>query len=103
MGLRAVVERELKKPVMFRIDALKVHDGWAFLRGVPLETSGRKMNYRGTPYWEMIQAGMFDDWICALLHKEDQQWQVVVHSIGATDVPFTSWAARYQAPPDIFE
>jgi hypothetical protein len=61
-ALREVVERELKKPVLFRIDALKVQDGWAFLRGVPLEKSGKPMDYRGTPFQESIVAGTFDDW-----------------------------------------
>ena len=101
-ALRVVVEKELDKPVMFRIDALNVQDGWAFLRGVPLDTSGKRMDYRGTRYQASIAAGTFDDWICALLHKEGQRWQVVVHVIGATDVPFVDWPERYRAPKSIF-
>ena len=102
-GLREVVEKELKKPVLFRIDALKVLNGWAFLRGVLLEKSGKPMDYRGTPYQESIEAGTFDDWICALLHKEGNRWRVITHAIGATDVPFADWAAHYHAPPGIFK
>jgi len=101
-ALRKVVERELQKPVLFRIDALKVQNGWAFLRGVPLEKSGKAMDYRGTPYQDAIDAGTFDDWICALLRKEGTRWRVVAHAIGATDVPFADWAERYHAPPGIF-
>ncbi len=101
--LRKVVERELKKPVLFRINALKASNGWAFFRGVLLEKSGKPMDYRGTPYQESIEAGTFDDWICALLRKERDQWQVVAHAIGATDVPFTDWAEHYHAPPSIFK
>jgi hypothetical protein len=101
--LRKVVESELKKPVRFRIDALKVRNGWAFLRGVLLNKSGKPMDYRGTPYQESIEAGTFDDWFCALLHKEGNRWQVVAHAIGATDVPFADWAERYHAPPGIFK
>jgi hypothetical protein len=102
-GLREVVERELKKPVLFRIDALKVLNGWAFLRGVSLEKSGKPMDYRGTPYQESIEAGTFDDWICALLHKEGNRWRVMAYAIGATDVPFADWAEHYHAPPGIFK
>ena len=40
--LRGVVEKELKKPVIFRIDVLNVRNGWAFLRGIPLEQSGKR-------------------------------------------------------------
>jgi hypothetical protein len=101
--LRKVVESELKKPVRLRIDALKVRNGWAFLRGVLLDKSGKPMDYRGTPYQESIEAGTFDDWLCALLHKEGNRWQVVAHAIGATDVPFADWAERHHAPPGIFK
>ena len=102
-ALRSVVEKELKKPVVFRIDALKVQDGWAFLRGVPLKKSGAPMDYRGTRYQKLIDAGTFDDWICALLQKEGGRWLVVTHVIGATDVPFVDWAERYHAPAGIFK
>ena len=102
-ALRTVVEKELNKPVVFRIDALNVQDDWAFLRGVPLQKSGRRMDYRGTRYQAMIDAGTFDDWICALLRKERGSWRLVTHEIGATDVPFVDWSDRYQAPKGIFK
>ena len=102
-ALRAVVERELKKPVRLRIDALKVQDEWAFLRGVLLEKSGQPLDYRGTPYQKSIADGTFDDWLCALLHRQGNRWRVVAHAIGATDVPFADWAERYHAPPGIFQ
>jgi hypothetical protein len=104
-ALRGAVEKELKKPVIFRIDVLNVMNGWAFLRGIPLEKSGKRMDYRGTPYQELIDAGMFDDWICALLNKEGNgtRWRVVVYALGATDVPFIGWVERYHAPPGIFK
>ena len=97
------MESELKKPVVSRIDALKVQTGWAFLRGAPLHKSGKTMDYRGTPYQKMIEAGTFDDWICALLNKEGNRWRVVAHAIGATDVPFVDWAERHHAPAVIFK
>jgi hypothetical protein len=102
-ALRSVVEKELAKPVIFRIDALKVQGGWAFLRGAPLQKSGKKMDYRDTPYQKRIEAGTFDDWICALLNRDGKQWRVVEHVIGATDVPFVDWAERHHAPAAIFK
>jgi hypothetical protein len=86
-ALRSEVEKELKKPVVFRIDALNLQNEWAFLRGVPLE----------------IEAGTFDHWVCALLIKERGQWRVVTHAIAATDVPFVDWAERYHAPQSLFK
>jgi hypothetical protein len=102
-ALRSEVEKELKKPVVFRIDALNVQNEWAFLRGVPLEKSGQQMDYRGTRYQALIEAGTFDDWVCALLMKERGRWRVVTHAIGATDVPFVDWAERYHAPQSLFK
>lgn len=101
--LRKVVEKELKKPVIFRIDALKLSNRWAFFRGTVLEKSGKPIDYRGTPYQELIDAGTFDDWICALFRKKGNQWQLVTHVIGATDVPFIDWVDRYGAPSSIFK
>jgi hypothetical protein len=51
----------------------------------------------------LIDAGTFDDWICALFPKEAKHWRVVDHVIGATDVPFADWAERYHAPAGIFK
>lgn len=104
--LRSVVEKELKKPVIIKIETLNVQNGWAFLIGIPLEKSGEPMNYHGTPYQELINAGVFDNWICALLHKEgynSSNWGVVRHVIGATDMPFLDWEKLYFAPPEIFK
>lgn len=102
-GLRMVVEKELKKPVLFRIDTLKAQGKWAFLLGMPLQKSGKPMNYQGTPYQEFIADDTFDDWICALLRKEGNQWKVVTYVIGATDVPYANWAQTYHAPPELFK
>jgi hypothetical protein len=102
-ALRAAVQRELKKPVVFGVDHLKVQGGWAFMRGMPRHPSGKPMNYQGTPYQEAIEQGIFDDWICALLRKQHGRWRVVAYVIGATDVPYAGWAQQYRAPPGIFE
>ena len=102
-ALRLVVRPELKRPVVFKVDHLKVQDGWAFMRGVPRHPSGKPMNYQGTPYQETITQGMFDDWICALLQKQGARWRVVTYAIGATDVPYTGWAQQYHVPQAIFD
>lgn len=103
-ALRSVIEKELEKPVIFQIDTLNVQNGWAFLVGIPLEESGRRIDYQGTPYQESINARIFDDWICALLRKEENgiHWRVVAYALGATDVPFIGWAERYHVPFNIF-
>jgi hypothetical protein len=102
-ALREPVQAKLKKSVVFKIDHLKVQDGWAFLKGMPQRPDGRPMDYRDTPYREQIKLGMFDDGISALLKKEGGKWVVVTYNIGATDVIYLNWAEQYKAPPAIFE
>jgi hypothetical protein len=102
-SLRAPVERELKKRVVFKVDHLKVQSGWAFVRGVPEQPGGKAMDYRGTVYQEAIDEGVFDDWFCALLRKQGSKWKVVVYNIGATDVVYEGWDKEYKAPPRIFQ
>jgi hypothetical protein len=102
-ALRVPVERELKRPTVFKVDHLKVQNGWAFLRGVPQRPGGKPMDYRGTPYQQAKADGVFDDWICALLRKRPGgRWRVVTYVIGATDVAYEGWDRRYKAPPAIF-
>src|SRR5689334_14376966 len=65
-ALRVPVEKDLGKKVVFKIDHLKLQGDWAFMRGVPQQPNGARMDYRGTAYQQAIKAGFFDDWICAL-------------------------------------
>lgn len=101
-ALRLPVETVLKRKAIFKVDHLKVKDGWAFMRGVPREADGKAFDYKGTVYEEAIKEGIFDDWICALLKKSEGKWQVVVYTIGATDVAYAGWEEEHKAPPDIF-
>lgn len=101
-ALRAPVQRALKKPVVFKVNHLKLQDGWAFMTGVPQRPGGKKLDYRGTAWQEAIRAGAFDDWICALLRKRRGKWQVVDYAIGATDVVWDGWDRKYHAPRALF-
>jgi len=103
-SLRVPVEKRLRKPVVFKVDHLKVQDGWAFLRGVPQQPGGRPMDYTGTGYERAKKDGIFDDWICALLRQNKAgKWEVVTFVIGATDVPYVGWDEQYKAPRAIFD
>jgi hypothetical protein len=102
-ALRAPVEKELKRKVVFKVDGLKAQGGWAFVRGVPQQPGGRAMDYRGTPYEEAIREGIFDDWFCALLRRERGRWRVVTYNIGATDVVYSNWPEQHGAPRALFD
>jgi hypothetical protein len=101
-ALRLSIQKPLHTKVIFKIDHLKVQNGWAFLRGVPQQADGSAVNYRGTPYESAVAAGAFDDGIVALLRKRGKNWQVVKYVIGATDVPYVDWNRKYHAPSAIF-
>lgn len=102
-ALRAPVEKRLKKSVVFKIDHLKVQDGWAFLRGVPQRPDGKPMDYSDTSYRRQKELGMFDDQISALLRMKGGKWVVVTYDIGATDVIYLDWPEKHKAPPAIFQ
>ncbi len=101
-ALRVPVRKRLGREVIFKIDHLKVQDGWAFMRGVPQQPNGTPMDYRGTVYQQAIDDGIFDNWICVLFRKQGGKWRVVAYEIGATDVVYDGWDKKYKAPPAIF-
>jgi hypothetical protein len=101
-ALRVPVEKRLKRKVVFKVDELKVLDGWAFVRGVPQQPGGKPMDYNGTPYQQQIRDGAFDDGFSALLRSRAGKWSVVTYNIGATDVVWADWAEKHKAPPEIF-
>lgn len=101
-ALRAPVEKELKPPVLFKVDHIRTHDGWAFMTGVPQRPGGKAVDYRRTRYAQQVKDGAFDDWICALLRKRNGRWAVVRYAIGATDVVWDGWDREHKAPRAIF-
>ncbi len=101
-ALRGPVQDKLTRQVIFKVDHLKIKDGWAFMRGVPKKPDGSSMNYKGTAYQSAVEEGAFDDWICALLQQQGDEWRVVTFVIGATDVAYEGWDQKYKAPSEIF-
>jgi hypothetical protein len=101
-ALRVPVEKKLKQSVIFKIDHLKVQDGWAFLLGSPQKANGGDIDYRGTVYQEAVDAGAFDNGVVALLKNVNGKWKVIQYVIGATDVPYVEWDKTYKAPRAIF-
>ena len=101
-ALRVPVEKQLKHPVIFKIDHLKVQNNWAFLTGRPQNSDGSAIDYTNTVYQEAVDSGAFDDGIVALLRRVGVKWTVVQYVIGATDVPYENWDKKYRAPKGIF-
>jgi len=102
-ALRVPVEKQLKQPVIFKIDNMKAQNNWAFLSGRPQNSDGSAIDYTGTVYEDAVDSGAFDDGIVALLRKVNGKWTVVQYVIGATDVPYVDWDKKYRAPKGIFK
>ena len=101
-ALRLPVEKKLRQQVIFKVDHLKVQNGWAFLIGKPQRLDGTPVDYSDTVYRNAVGAGAFDDGIVALLHDAGGKWKMVQYVIGATDVPYVDWDKKYHAPKAIF-
>jgi hypothetical protein len=100
-ALRPEVEEELGQEVLFKINDLRVSERFAFVSAQPLTNSQEPIDYSKTKYAEDVKEGIFDDWLCALLVKEDDKWNVVALEIGATDVPFVGWPEAYGVPREV--
>lgn len=101
-ALRPVIEKELKQEVIFRVDQLKVLQGWAFMMLAPQRPDGGPVDLSETRYREADEAGAFDNSVIALMRWQGNRWRVVQYVIGATDVPYEGWPRRYRAPRAIF-
>lgn len=101
-ALRSPVEKDLKQKVVFHVDHMKVNQGWCFVSGKTMTPAGKAIDYRKTKYRDALEAGVFDDWICALLRRTGSKWKVITYSIGATDVVWDGWDKKYKAPRAIF-
>jgi len=101
--LRPSIEREIGKKVVFKVNKLKVQNGWAFLYADPVKPDGSPVDYHGTKFEDAVKHGMFGGGVGALFHKRSGRWRVVTYVIGPTDVAWEDWDTRYHAPSSIFK
>ena len=101
-ALRMPVERDLKQKIVFIADNFNVQGSWAFVSGMPQNSTGGDPDYSKTKYAEAIDSGAFDSNFFALLRKTAGKWKVMTFAIGCTDVCYSDWWSRYRAPKAIF-
>lgn len=99
---RASVEHQLGKTVRFVVKDLHVGGGWAFLFATMQGPQGMPFSYRGTDQAEAASHGLKSDVYAGLLQRQDSIWVVRTDRIGATDVPWIGWSARYGVPDALF-
>lgn len=101
--LRVPIEKELKQPVRFVVDVLKVEGEYAFFRGNTKDAFGKDIDFSKTTYRELLEQGFFDgDATAALLKKVNGKWSVMTYVIGPTDVAWANWSDEYHAPAVLF-
>lgn len=103
-ALRPSIEKDLKQKVVFKVDELRVYQGWAFVDAHSVQPNLKQIDFRKTRYREALEAGMFDgDSTYALLRKVGNAWKVKAFVIGPTDVYWIGWMdTPFSAPKTLF-
>jgi len=97
--VRSAAQQAIGVPLQFEIHDLRSDQQWAFVTATPRTMTGQPIDYAKTPFAEAVDAGEFDDWLCALARKAPNgEWELVALVIGATDAPFVDWPERYGIP-----
>ena len=102
-ALRVPFGRDLKQPVIFVVDMIKVSEDWAAVRVTPQTPGGGKIDYSRTKYKEQVEAGMFDPSGEALLQMNGgpDAWKVIRWQFGQTDTALSSWITSCGAPASL--
>ena len=97
-ALRVPAEKDLGRPVIFKVDLLSVAGKWAFARVFPTLPNGGEIDYSRTKYRQQVELGAFDAQGEALLRREGDEWKVLEWRFGATDTETPLWAEKYRTP-----
>lgn len=89
------------KPVIFRIEYMRMQKGFAFVRFWPLKPDGKDFDYHGTKFQQEIDDGFFDGGCLTLLKKVNGKWKALDMAIGPTDVAWEPWPKKYHAPAEL--
>lgn len=102
-ALRPKIEKDLGQKVIFKVDTIRVYDGWAFVAVHPLQPNSKPIDFKKTKYKENLEAGMFDgDSTYAILRLANKKWTVKDFVIGPTDVYWSNWVdAPVHAPKTV--
>jgi hypothetical protein len=103
-GLRPAIEKDLKQKVIFKVEDLRVYQGWAYVSAHSLQPNGKSIDFTKTRYRAALDDGAFDgDSTYALMKLQKGAWQVQTFAIGPTDVVWINWMeAPHRAPKTLF-
>jgi hypothetical protein len=101
-ALRVRLQREIGKPMIFRVVTLRVLGNWAYAEVEPRQPDGSPLDWEGTPFAEERREGVLDTNSVALLRRTQGQWRIVQLAIGPTDVAWIPWEEESGAPHALF-
>lgn len=101
-SFRGMFRAQVKnKPVIFRIEYMRMQKGFAFARFWPLQPNGKDFDYHGTKFQKEIDENTFDGGCMVLCQKVKGKWKALAMAIGPTDVAWEPWPKRYHAPAEL--
>ncbi len=102
-ALSVPISKDLKQPITFSTEKLKVQGNWAFVSGQAKNAEGGAPNWKLTKYQAFIDSNDFEDNLFALLKKTNGKWRVVTYMMNCHDVCYLGWDKKYKAPKAIIE
>ena len=94
-ALRPKLEAELKTELIFVVSDIRASADWAFVMAQPQRKDGKKLDGKKIygESWEHMDGFT----LTAVLRKKSNQWTVLEHHIGATDVWWQSYCEQKSA------
>lgn len=93
--VKVAADLSYSEAILFRIEDLRVHKGWALLNGQPVTPAGQPIHK------DCIES---DELTVVLLRFRDGAWQVERGGTAcATDAFWLQWQEEMGAPSEIFE
>lgn len=88
-AMRPTLEAELKAELVFAVSDIRASADWAFVMAQPQRKDGKKLDGKKIygDRWEHMDGFT----LTAVLRKKSNQWTLLEHQVGATDV----WWAGY--------
>lgn len=102
MGLTPVIEKDLGVKVSFKPEIARTMGDWGWISAEAVNLDGTLIDISRTHYAAAEKEGMFDGArVNALLKREGEGWAVTAFDVGSTDVAWTEWPQKYNAPPEV--
>ncbi len=101
-----IIGDDLHQAVQVRVEGFRVEGDWAFIKVLPLTTSGQFIDFATTPYADDAADDMIDGHGTSYLlfqRKPKTGWSKVEYALGPTDVAWENWPEQFGFPASLLE